>query len=288
MNSKSNKKNDDINVYELYINDMRKYGTINSTQALEYLKMYRNGTQKERKIAKERLVGSLQRFVLSIANKYARGNNIMDIIGEGNIGLMKAIENYNLESGVKFTTYATYWVRKEIMSYITIGEPMVTPPNAIKIATYVPKICKEFWHKNDRQPTTDEIQEILCNQYNLKFSYKEDLSSFQPMSIDEKYSNDEDGQEFMESNLYTAKTASCNTDNFAKNDDEKTIVNRILNSLNDRDAYIVKCLYGIGCEPKSMDTLANEVGIGYERIRQIAVNSLTTLGQKFDELKYSF
>lgn len=285
---KLGKHTEDVNIYETYLKDISKYGTIDGNKMREYLNTYKNGTQREKKIAKERLVGSLQRFVLSIANKYSFSDNLMDIIGEGNIGLMKAIETYDLNSDVKFTTYATYWVRKVIMAYITFDEPMVKPRNAIKLATYVPKITQEFWNKNSRQPTTEEIQEILYDRYKLNVLDKEELISFQPTSIDEKYESDDDGQEFMENNLYTSRTAKCDTDNFVKNSDEKTVVRQILSKLSDRDAYIIKCIYGIDCEPKSIGDVANEVGISNERIRQIAVNSTTKLGARFQHLIDTF
>lgn len=285
---KIGKQTEDVNIYETYLKDISRYGTIDGNKMREYLITYKNGTQKEKKIAKERLVGSLQRFVLSIANKFSFGNNLMDIIGEGNIGLMKAIETYDTNSEVKFTTYATYWVRKTIMAYLTFNEPMVKPRNAIKLATYVPKITQEFWNKNSRQPTTEEIQEILYERYKLNVLDKEDLISFQPTSIDEKYESDDDGQEFMESNLYTSRTAKCDTDSFVKNNDEKTVVNQILSKLSDRDAYIIKCIYGIDCEPKSMGDVADEVGISNERVRQIAVNGVTKLGERFHYLIDTF
>lgn len=285
---KIGKQTEDVNIYETYLKDISRYGTIDGNKMREHLITYKNGTQKEKKIAKERLVGSLQRFVLSIANKFSFGNNLMDIIGEGNIGLMKAIETYDTNSEVKFTTYATYWVRKTIMAYLTFDEPMVKPRNAIKLATYVPKITQEFWNKNSRQPTTEEIQEILYERYKLNVLDKEDLISFQPTSIDEKYESDDDGQEFMESNLYTSRTAKCDTDSFVKNNDEKTVVNQILSKLSDRDAYIIKCIYGIDCEPKSMGDVADEVGISNERVRQIAVNGVTKLGERFHYLIDTF
>ena len=281
-------KKDDINVYEIYLKDIRKYGTIDDVKTREYLKMYRNGSPKEKKLAKERIVGAHQRFVLSAANKFAHKDNLMDIISEGNIGLIRAIEEYDVNSDVKFTTYAMYWIHKFIIAYITTGTPMVTPNNAIKLATYVPKIRQEFWNTNFRQPTTEEIQEILLEKHNLNFSNKEDLAVYQPLSIDEKYNEDEDGQEFMECSTYTSKTATCNTDSFAKTHDAKIVAQQILSTLSDRDAYIIKCIYGINQEPKSMDVVAAEIGISNERVRQIAVNSVEKLGKSCKKLINAF
>lgn len=282
------KKNEEISIYEVYMNDMRKYGTIDDVKTKEYLKMYKNGSAKEKKIAKERIVGGHQRFVLSVANKFANEENLMDVISEGNIGLMKAIDEYDIDSDVKFTTYAMYWIRKAVIGYVTTEEPIVVPNNAIKLATYVPKIKQEFWKNNCRQPTVEEIQEIMLEKYHLNFSNKEDLTSYQSVSIDEKYEEDDDGQEFMECSAYTSRTATCNTDGFAKGDDAKVVVDNILSTLNERDAYIVKCIYGIGCESKSMDDIAAEVGISHERVRQIAVNSVKKLGETCGDLKYAF
>lgn len=286
--SKNANIEDNVNIYEIYMKDISKYGTIDDVKIREYLNIYKNGTPKEKKLAKERIVGGLQRFVSSIADKFGHADNYMDIVNEGNIGLMEAIERYDINSEVKFTTYAHNWVRKTIMDYITIEEPMVSPKNAIKLATYVPKIRQEFWNKNCRQPTTDEIQEILYEKYKLNFSNKEDLINFQSMSIDEKYDEDEDGQEFMECSAYTSKTATCNTDRFVKQNDAEVTINTILSTLSDRDAYILKCLYGIGGESKSMDDIAAEVGLGKERVRQIAVNSVEKLGRTCKHLADTF
>lgn len=281
-------KEEDVNIYEIYMKEIRKYDMIDDAKTRMYLKTYKEGSLKERKIAKERIVGTHQRFVLSVANKFANKDNLMDIISEGNIGLMRAIDEYDIKSDVKFTTYAMYWIRKSIMNYVTISEPMVTPNNAIKIATYVPKIRKDFWVNNCRQPTTEEIQQILLDKYHLNFSNKEDLASYQPMSIDEKYNEDEDGQEFMECSVYTSRTATCNSDSFIKGYDTKVVVEQILSSLSDRDAYIIKCIYGIDGEAKSMDDVAAEVGISHERVRQIAVNSVEKLGKTCKNLINAF
>lgn len=285
---KKNNNEEEINIYEIYMKDIRKYGTIDDAKTREYLKLYKNGSSKEKKIAKERIVGAHQRFVLSVANKYANKYNLMDVISEGNIGLIKAIEKYDTNSDVKFTTYAMYWIRKTIMEHITVNEPIVTPNNAIKIAAYVPKIREEFWNSNYRHPTAEEIQEILLEKHHLNFSNKEDLVQYQPMSIDEKYDEDDDGQEFMECSMYTSKTASCSTDSFVKADDAKVVVKQVLSTLSDRDAYIIKCIYGIDGEAKSMDDIAAEVGISHERVRQIAVNSVKKLGKTCSYIKYSF
>lgn len=283
-----NKKSEDINIYGIYLKDIRKYGTIDDAKTREYLKTYHNGTIKEKNLAKERIVGTHQRFVCSIANKFSQNGNLMDLISEGNIGLMLAIDKYDVNSEVKFTTYATYWIRKTIMGYITVEEPMVAPNNAIKLATYLPKFRQEFWFKNQRYPTAEETQEGLRKKHNLNFANKEDLIAFESMSIDEKYGEDENGQEFMESNAYTSKTATCDADDLVRKEDAKITVRKILSKLSDREAYIIKCVYGIDGASKSMNDVANEVGISYERVRQIAVNSVKRLGSTYKNLIDTF
>lgn len=280
--------NEDKNIYELYLKDIQKFKVLDSVKTRKLLYTYKNGTHKEREYAKNELIGCHQRFVISIAKKFSRGNNIMDIVSEGNMGLMRAIDEYDLKSDAKFTTYATFWVRKAIIQYINLNEPMVTPNNAIKIATYVPKAKNEFWMKNCRQPTTEEIQEILMHKYNVNIPNKEDIMGYIKTSIDEKYENDEDGQEFMESNIYTSATAECDTDSFAKSYDEKKVVASILSKFNERDAYIIKCIYGIGCNQKTMDDVADELGITYERVRQIATNNVSKISKIGKKLIGSF
>lgn len=285
---KGNSNTEDVNIYNIYLKDIVRYDVISDSKTREYLKLYRDGNENDRKLAKERIVGSHQRFVLSVANKFANGNNLMDVVCEGNIGLMRAMDEYDINSDVKFTTYAMYWIRKFIMEYISVTDHIVTPKNAIKIATYVPKVRNKFWHRNQRQPTTDEIQGILADKYNINFANKGDLIDYKYCSIDEKYNRDEDYQEFMEANAYTAKTAICDTDRFSKAHDEKVIVNQILSKFSERDSYIIRSIYGLDCEKKTIDDLASELGICNERVRQIAVNDVSKMGKRCSKLISSF
>lgn len=281
-------ENDDRNFYAMYLNDIRKYKMMDDDKAREFIRQYRNGTEKERKRAKDKIVCSHQRLVISVAKKFSNGKNLMDIIGEGNLGLMMAIDEFNLESSAKFSTYATYWIRKIISEYITLTEPSVIPNNAIKIVTYVPKIRQELTQKNSRVPTTEEIQEALLEKHNVKIANSSDILGFNSTSIEERYYVDNDEQEFMEKNEYTKRTATCNTDSFAKTHDEKIVVSQILNGLNDRDKYIVKCIYGIDCEQRTMDDVANDLGISHERVRQIAADKISTMKKRWKRLNGAF
>lgn len=281
-------ENDDRDFYAMYLNDIRKYKMMDDDKARELIRQYRNGTEKERKRAKDKIVCSHQRLVISVAKKFSNGKNLMDIIGEGNLGLMMAIDEFDLESSAKFSTYATYWIRKIISEYITLTEPSVIPNNAIKIVTYVPKIRQELTQKNSRVPTTEEIQEALLEKHNVKIANSSDILGFNATSIEERYYVDNDEQEFMEKNEYTKKTATCNTDSFAKNHDEKAVVSQILNRLNDRDKYIVKCIYGIDCEQRTMDDVANDLGISHERVRQIAADKISTMKKRWKSLNGTF
>lgn len=281
-------ENDDRDFYAMYLNDIRKYKMMDDDKARELIRQYRNGTEKEKKRAKDKIVCSHQRLVISVAKKFSNGKNLMDIIGEGNLGLMMAIDEFDLESSAKFSTYATYWIRKIISEYITLTEPSVIPNNAIKIVTYVPKIRQELTQKNSRVPTTEEIQEALLEKHNVKIANSSDILGFNATSIEERYYVDNDEQEFMEKNEYTKRTATCNTDSFAKSHDEKTVVSQILNRLNDRDKYIVKCIYGIDCEQRTMDDVANDLGISHERVRQIAADKLSTMKKRWKSLNGTF
>lgn len=281
-------ENDDRDFYAMYLNDIRKYKMMDDDKARELIHQYRNGVEKERKRAKDKIVCSHQRLVISVAKKFSNGKNLMDIIGEGNLGLMMAIDEFDLESSAKFSTYATYWIRKIISEYITLTEPSVIPNNAIKIVTYVPKIRQELTQKNSRVPTTEEIQEALLEKHNVKIANSSDILGFNATSIEERYYVDNDEQEFMEKNEYTKKTATCNTDSFAKSYDEKAVVSQILNRLNDRDKYIVKCIYGIDCEQRTMDDVANDLGISHERVRQIASNKISTMKKRWKSLNGTF
>lgn len=283
---KSHKKNEDINTYNLYIKDIQKFEKLNNKQIIYYLKKYRFGNDKEKVLAKDKIVGYLQRYVISIAKKYTVGDNILDVINEGNIGLMKAMETYDFDSDAKFTTYATFWIKKTIREYMTFIDPIVIPKNVMKLVTYMPKIQREFQFKNYRQPTTEEIQEILCREYKLNIADVNDLSQFHKMSIDEKYETDKEGQEFMESNIYTAKTAKCGTDELALKDDNSIIIKNLLSTLTDREAYIIQSIYGIGQDKKTMIHIADELGLTSERIRQLTISATNKMSDKYKRIRH--
>ena len=88
-----------------YYEDIRKYDVLTNEEELELFEMIKNGNKFEKQVAKEKLINCNQRFVVAVAKRYATNDNILDLINEGNIGLMEALENFKVEKGVKFTKF---------------------------------------------------------------------------------------------------------------------------------------------------------------------------------------
>jgi RNA polymerase sigma factor (sigma-70 family) len=156
---------------ELYFKEIRKYPVLSPDEQRELLIKAKDGDM----CARDKLVKCNQLFVASIAKKYQTDGNFLDIVNEGNIGLLIAIDKFDLSKGNGFLTYAVGWVRKKINEYNASVVKMVKTKNATKLYTYVRKIRNEFFVTNERYPTTDEIRDILRERYDVHVKDKSDL-----------------------------------------------------------------------------------------------------------------
>lgn len=270
----------EINIYSLYKKEMRQCGMINDDEARECVRMFQNGTKSEKEKSTKKVINSFQLFVHSIACKYTNGSNVLDLVNEGSIGLVDAMERFDLDSDNKFITYAGYWVKKRIQGYMAITEPMIVPKNVFKLNSYAPIIRQEFWFKNERNPTAEELRDLIEERYGVTFNNLEDFEPTQAVSIYGS-SVDDDGEEvYDEMPSFTRKTASCNIEEFEERDYNHDMIVRAMGCLNNTEKYVIQSLYGLnGCEPKFKSSLADEMNVCEERIRQIVKNGMKKMKQ---------
>lgn len=253
-------------IVNTYLNDMRKYPLLSKDEQKKLLKNTKSSNKLVRESAIEKLINCNQRFVLSAAMKMTDGNDLLDLVNEGNIGLMTAIEKFDINKNVAFITYAVYWVQKSITEYLNQYRNMVNPPNIHKLRAKMTKAKTEFMKKNERMPTNEELQEILREEHGINVQIG-DLDTFQSISVDESSSCEED--EWSVSNVkYMKATASNNINDTIKHSDDKIIVDRLLNKLNSRDRGIITKAFGIGCLESTQESIAEEYNLSKERIRQ--------------------
>lgn len=267
-----NCKSQDIPYFErgdmvtMYCNDIRKFPILSISEQRKLLEKTKSENEIIRRQAIEQLVNCNQRFVMSAAKKATNGTDLLDLINEGNIGLMIAIERFDLNKKTGFITYAAFWIQKYINEYLAEYRNMVVPANAQRLRFAVNKAKNEFFKKESRMPTLDELQTVLKEKYDFNVSQLQDLETFQLVSIEESY--DDDSDTCTENISYVKATATNNINKEIEVFDYKTMVEKLLNKLSDRDRTIITKAFGIGCIEQSYDSIADDVDLSKERIRQ--------------------
>ena len=250
-----------------YFEDIRKYTILTKNKENELLIKAKNCTGVEQTEAIHSLINCNQRFVISVALKYANNDNLLDLVSEGNIGLMEAIKRFDIDKDCKFITYAVWWIRKYILNYMINKEKLITPPNANKLYGKVTKIKNNFFQQEQREPTLSEIKDIIYNDTGLNIENLSDIEDFVSVSIDSNLNAESD--EMQGCVQFDVMTSTNNIDEIIEDYDNKEIVKRLLANFNERDKKIIKYSFGIDCDPLTNEQIGRKFNLSGERIRQI-------------------
>lgn len=271
-----------------YFDDIKKYDLLTPSEEYELFEKIRNGNPEEQAKAREKIIQCNQRFIVSAARRWSTYNNLPDLINEANIGLMKAIDNFNHKINKRFLTYAIWWIRKELNSYLITKENVIKTKNAHKIYTSANRVRNEFYSREGRFPTTEEVKELIHETYNYDIRHNEDLYELRVSSIDETYSSDSDDASFtIEDNSdFAVVSATCNIDDDIEKDYEKEIISSLLSTLSEREQTIIKLLYGINeIREYNIDEVSEKMNISRERVRQLKISIIEKLKLELDNVK---
>lgn len=263
-----------------YFDDIKDYPVLSSNEERKLLERVKSNNPIISENARKKLVECNQRFVVSVARRWQKGDNLMDIVNEANIGLLHAIDNYDINKKQRFITYAVWWIRKYINDYIVFKEKPIVPANAIKLYTYVPKVRNKFFTENHRYPTFDEIKDILKTEYKVVVTHNEDLEVLCMSSIDEAYFEPNEHSLNDETIAFENVTSSNNIEESTDKSDVREIVKTLLGYLTDKEKKVVKSFYGIDCCETGLDTIGVNMDISKERVRQILNSSLKKMAKK--------
>ena len=257
-----------------YFDDIKGYPILTSDEERKLLKKAKSKNPVISSEARKKLVECNQRFIVSVARRWQKGDNLMDIVNEANIGLLMAIDNYDLSKKQRFLTYAVWWVRKYINEYVIFNEKALVPSNAVKLYTYVPKARNRFFVENDRYPTAHELKDFLKKEYNISVKHASDLETVTMSSIDDSYFEPKEHSLSEDTLAYESITSTNNVEEDNVKSDNKNMVETLLKLLGERDSEIVREYYGIGCDEKHIESIARSRNITTERVRQIIKSSL--------------
>lgn len=271
-----------------YFNEIRHFPILNEEEERELLLTFKTAeTQKERDAAKNKLVESNLRFVISIAKKLGTPETFLDLVSEGNIGLINAIEKFDIEKKCHLITYALSWIVAYIKNYQILQMNSVVPPNALKLHNYIKNVTREFFVKNERNPTAHEIADLVRKKFNFKISNLEDVELGRMVSIEEKFGSSDDDDTIEESTVFLQRTSSNNVQDVIENDYKKVKTDFLIKRLDQREKFIITRYYGIGCEQESFDTIGLRLNICGERVRQlhnIAIEKMKRFKQRTNKI----
>lgn len=223
--------------------------------------------------AKNRLVAANLRFVVSVAKQYQhKGLSLTDLIDEGNIGLVKAAEKFDETRGFKFISYAVWWIRQSIMEALAVKSRIIRVPlNQMGVALKINRASDEFVQKNGRVPSVHELAQATGIDED-QIEAARDANS-RATSIDAPLGQD-DGDSTIGDTLSSDDNA-FRSDNIIDRESLNIFIEDLLKDvLNDRERKIVKESFGIGGPERSLEEIANEMGMTRERIRQVREKSI--------------
>ncbi|MCJ7472205.1 MAG: sigma-70 family RNA polymerase sigma factor [Actinobacteria bacterium] len=258
------------NSAKIYLRDIGKIKLLKQAEEQMLALKIQSGNE----VAKKKLIEANLRLVISVAKKYLdKGLNFLDLVQEGNLGLMRAAEKFDHKRGFKFSTYATWWIRQGITRAIADKARVIRKP--VHMITQIYKLYAvqgKLREKLGREPESKEISKAL-NMDIEKVELLLEISQ-EPLSLEEPYGEDQNEifGNFIEDRTIEGPDKSASKSSLSRE------VTTILDTLDDREKNIIKQRYGLqNGQPKTLEEVGRNFKLTRERIRQIENKALEKL-----------
>ncbi|HET8528294.1 MAG TPA: sigma-70 family RNA polymerase sigma factor [Gaiellaceae bacterium] len=258
---------------QLFLNEAGRYPLLTAAEEVELAKRIERGD----KAAKDKMVNSNLRLVVSIAKKYqGHGLTLLDLIQEGIIGLIRAVEKFDWRRGYKFSTYATWWIRQAVQRGVANKSRTIRiPVHIVEREQKIARAERELVLTLERMPTDEEVAEKA--KLNVKHVRETRAAARTVASLDKAVGDDSDtsfGDLVAQASEDVAEEVQV-----ALGEDA---LHRAIGSLPAREQQVIRMRYGLDeeMEPKSLEEIGRRLGITRERVRQIETHALARLAEQ--------
>lgn len=255
---------------KMYLKDIGRVPLLSADDEIELARKMQEGDEE----AKKKLSEANLRLVVSIAKRYVgRGMLFLDLIQEGNLGLMKAVEKFDYQKGFKFSTYATWWIRQAITRAIADQARTIRiPVHMVETINKLTRVSRLLTQKYGREPTPAEI----AKEMNISEERVREIQKIaqDPVSLETPIGEEEDSHlgDFIEDETTVTPSDSVSTTML-----KETLLS-VLNSLTPREEKVLRLRYGVDDgRPRTLEEVGKEFNVTRERIRQIEAKALRKL-----------